>query len=120
MKYVKTMSLALVIMLLTMGSVSAETDVVKPKPQATCPIMAGKINKEIYTDYEGKRVYFCCKGCIAVFQKDPAKYIKKLEDEGVSLKDVPNVGHKKESRQDTDKGHDKHSAHGGGCGGGCS
>lgn len=94
MKYVKTMSLALVIMLLTMGSVSAETDVVKPKPQATCPIMAGKINKEIYTDYEGKRVYFCCKGCIAVFKKDPVKYVKKFEDEGVTLEKAPKTDNK--------------------------
>lgn len=88
--------------------------------QTTCPVLGGKIDKEIYTDFEGKRIYFCCKGCIAVFQKDPAKYIKKLENEGVSLEEAPSMGHKKESSQDTDKGHDKHKAHGGGCGGGCS
>ena len=94
MKRVKTMCLALVIMLLTIGYVSAETDVVKLKPQTTCPIMAGKINKGIYTDYEGKRVYFCCKGCIAVFKKDPVKYVKKIEDEGVTLEKAPKTDNK--------------------------
>jgi YHS domain-containing protein len=53
--------------------------------QATCPVMGGQINKEFYSDYEGKRVYFCCPACIPEFKKDPAKYIKKLEDQGVEL-----------------------------------
>ena len=28
-------------------------------PQQFCPVMGGKINKDLYADYEGKRVYFC-------------------------------------------------------------
>jgi hypothetical protein len=51
--------------------------------------MGGKINKDIYVDHEGKRVYFCCKGCVPEFQKNPAKYLNKLENEGVVLEDVP-------------------------------
>ena len=57
--------------------------------QTTCPVMGGKINQDIYADYEGKRVYFCCDACISPFKKDPAKYISKLEGEGVVLKTVP-------------------------------
>ena len=57
--------------------------------QKTCPVMGGKINKDIYADYEGKRVYFCCDACISTFKKDPAKYITKLEGEGVVLKTIP-------------------------------
>ena len=30
--------------------------------QKICPVMAGPIDKNIYTDYKGKRVYFCCQG----------------------------------------------------------
>jgi YHS domain-containing protein len=56
--------------------------------QKTCPVMGGKINKDIYADYEGKRVYFCCDACISTFKKDPAKYVTKLEGEGVVLKTV--------------------------------
>ena len=54
-------------------------------PQTICPVMGGEINKEVYVDHEGKRVYFCCPGCIATFKEDPEKYIKKLEDQGITL-----------------------------------
>ena len=56
--------------------------------QTTCPVMGGKINKDIYADHEGKRVYFCCDACVSPFKKDPAKYISKLEGEGVVLETV--------------------------------
>jgi YHS domain-containing protein len=59
------------------------------KPQETCPVMGGKINKSLYADYAGKRVYFCCAGCIAPFNKEPEKFIKQLEDAGVELDSVP-------------------------------
>ena len=46
--------------------------------QTTCPIMGGKINKAVFTEYKGKKVYFCCPGCDKTFNTDPAKYISKL------------------------------------------
>lgn len=51
--------------------------------QTTCPVMGGKINKELYADYKGQRVYFCCMGCPQEFAKDPEKYIKKLKEMGL-------------------------------------
>ena len=57
--------------------------------QTTCPVMGGKINKAIFADCQGKRVYFCCDACPAEFKKDPAKYIKILEDQGVVLEKTP-------------------------------
>ncbi len=62
---------------------------VSAKAQTTCPVMGGAINKSIYADHDGKRVYFCCPGCGPAFKKDPEKYIKKLEDEGVTLDKAP-------------------------------
>lgn len=53
--------------------------------QTTCPVMGGKINKNIFADHDGKRVYFCCPACLQTFKDDPAKYVKKLEDAGVTL-----------------------------------
>jgi YHS domain-containing protein len=53
-------------------------DAAKAKVQTNCPVMGGKINKDIYTDYKGKRVYFCCGGCPSEFKKNPEKYMKKL------------------------------------------
>ena len=53
------------------------------KSQTTCPVMGGKIDKEVYLDYQGQRVYFCCPACKDTFLKDPEKYFKKFEQEGV-------------------------------------
>jgi len=103
MKCIKIASLMLALMFLVVGYVLAEGDAAKSKPQTTCPVMGGKINKEIYTDYEGKRVYFCCKGCIGEFKKDPAKHIKKLEEEGVAIEKVPGAGLKNESNSGNDE-----------------
>jgi YHS domain-containing protein len=60
-----------------------------PKPQTTCPVLAGDIDKSVYADYQGKRIYFCCKGCDAEFEKNPEKYMKKLQEEGVTLEPAP-------------------------------
>lgn len=46
--------------------------------QTTCPVMGGAINKALFTEYKGKKVYFCCPGCKPEFEKDPEKYIAKL------------------------------------------
>ncbi|UCF00502.1 MAG: YHS domain-containing protein [Planctomycetota bacterium] len=46
--------------------------------QTICPIMGEAINKDIYTEYKGKKVYFCCSGCAEKFKADPEKYIAKL------------------------------------------
>jgi YHS domain-containing protein len=47
--------------------------------QTTCPVMAGnKINKNIFVEYKGKKVYFCCLDCKGKFEQDPEKYISKL------------------------------------------
>jgi YHS domain-containing protein len=57
----------------------------KLKPQATCPVMGGAIDKKVYADYKGKRVYFCCAGCIETFKKEPEKYLTVLADRGESV-----------------------------------
>jgi YHS domain-containing protein len=46
--------------------------------QTECPVTGGPINKDIFTVYEGKKVYFCCEGCKRAFDKNPEKYIGKL------------------------------------------
>jgi len=66
----------------------ASTPAAAVKVQETCPVMGGKIVKDVSVDHDGKRVYLCCKGCIEPFKKDPAKYIKALEADGVTLEVV--------------------------------
>jgi YHS domain-containing protein len=50
----------------------------EPAEQTTCPIMGGAINKAFFTEYKGKKVYFCCAGCKEQFEKEPEKYIALL------------------------------------------
>ncbi len=60
----------------------------KLKAQTTCPVMGGKIDKKLYVDVNGKRIYVCCKGCIKLVKADPAKYLKKLHKQGVQVESV--------------------------------
>ena len=54
--------------------------------QTTCPVMKGnEINKKVFVDYEGKRIYMCCPMCLKTVKSDPAKYVKLLEGQGITL-----------------------------------
>ena len=53
------------------------------KPQTLCPVMGGEINKDIYVDYQGMRVYFCCAACKEPFLKEPEKYLQQMREAGV-------------------------------------
>lgn len=64
---------------------SPQDDIVSTE-QEFCPVMGGKIDKDIFTEYKGKKVYFCCPGCIETFEKDPEKYINKLPQFNNELK----------------------------------
>lgn len=46
--------------------------------QKTCPVRGLAINKDIFTVYKGKKVYFCCPACKPEFEKNPQKYLAKL------------------------------------------
>jgi YHS domain-containing protein len=51
---------------------------VMPGEQTHCPVMGGPINKDVFVEYKGKKVYFCCGGCDDAFLKEPEKYLPKL------------------------------------------
>ncbi|QGY42080.1 YHS domain-containing protein [Pseudodesulfovibrio cashew] len=57
--------------------------------QKLCPVMGFDITRELFTDYKGKRIYFCCPDCPPKFKKSPEKYMKKLLDNGVVPEDAP-------------------------------
>ncbi len=61
------------------------------KAQTLCPVMNAPINRNLYVDHDGKRIYVCCRGCLGAVKADPAKYIKQLEDRGVTLEKVPSA-----------------------------
>jgi YHS domain-containing protein len=86
---------------------TARTAVVKHlKSQTVCPVQGGEINKNMYVDYKGKRIYVCCEACIADVKKDPEKYIKKLADMGqevetISAKQPRKVAKSRTAKSDT-------------------
>ncbi len=60
------------------------------KKQTNCPVMTGnKINKNMYVDVKGYRIYVCCAGCIGKIKADPDKYIKKMKAQGIALEKAP-------------------------------
>jgi Cu(I)/Ag(I) efflux system membrane fusion protein len=61
-------------------------------PQTHCPVEGGKIDREVFVDYEGKRIYFCCPGCDQEFLDDPEAFLKKMDTEGIEPELVPAEG----------------------------
>jgi YHS domain-containing protein len=59
------------------------------KPQTLCPVEGNPITKEVSSDYQGKRVYFCCPGCKAAFEGNPGMYMEKMMKDGVAPEAVP-------------------------------
>jgi YHS domain-containing protein len=49
-----------------------------PKVQVTCPVTRKPVDQEVSIEQGDLEVYFCSEGCIARFEKDPAKYEAKL------------------------------------------
>ena len=78
----------LVSLILFLIPVSAFVEEDELKSQTTCPVMGGKIDKEIYLDYQGQRIYFCCESCKKSFSEDPEKYMQKIADDKILLESV--------------------------------
>ncbi len=87
--FMGSICLALMLSLVLVGCGGGDEGSIKPGPQAVCPVMGDKIDKQFYVDYEGKRVYLCCDSCPKKFEADPAKYMKVLADAGAVLEDAP-------------------------------
>ena len=90
MKTIQTLILALALTAFAAGSLGAAG-----KPQTLCPVLGGNIDKQVYADYKGQRIYFCCAGCDAEFKKNPEAYLKKLEEQGVTPEPSPAAPAKK-------------------------
>jgi YHS domain-containing protein len=88
MKMLKSLILTTVIAGLSLApSVLRAADAKQEKqdtyPLQTCVVSGGKLGemgKPYVYMYEGREIRFCCKGCVKDFLKEPAKYLKKLDD----------------------------------------
>lgn len=97
MKKIGVLLITVALTLAPAGLVLAQKAPAQPQTptQTVCPVFGGEINKDIYVDYKGKRIYFCCEGCDDEFKKNPEKYMKKLEAQGVELEKIPAAAGKK-------------------------
>ncbi|OJV10746.1 MAG: hypothetical protein BGO12_01100 [Verrucomicrobia bacterium 61-8] len=80
----KTLILAIAITTLGLVGVSHAADAApKPYPLTTC-VVSGEgldsMGKPVVFVYEGQEVKLCCKKCKTSFDKDPAKFIKQIQD----------------------------------------
>lgn len=64
------------------GPAAADKPAAKEAVNTTCPVMGGEIAKDTpYTaEYKGKKVGFCCAGCVPAFKKNPDKYMKEIQE----------------------------------------
>lgn len=61
----------------------------KPYPLETCIVSGEKLGgmgKPFVFDYKGQEIKLCCKSCKKDFDKDPAKYLKKLTEAAKAAK----------------------------------
>jgi YHS domain-containing protein len=94
LKMLRILALAVPFLALPLGGVAADTNsaaATPPKPDklTTCPVSGeklGEMGKPYVFVYQGQEVKLCCSGCKKDFDKDPAKYIKKIQDAAVAKK----------------------------------
>lgn len=70
---------------LTVFTATAEDKKDAPKPDnlTTCPVSGdklGEMGKPFVFEYKGHEVKLCCKDCKKDFDKEPEKYMKKIEE----------------------------------------
>ena len=79
------------------GDTKSEPQTGKPKsyPLTTCVVsgekLGGDMGKPYVFTHEGREIKLCCGSCRKDFKKDPAKYLKKLNE---TAKTPPASGHK--------------------------
>ncbi|MBN1816272.1 MAG: efflux RND transporter periplasmic adaptor subunit [Sedimentisphaerales bacterium] len=62
----------------TIDTQAIDPSMVMNGKQTICPVMGNPIDETVFTEYQGKKVYFCCPGCIDTFLAEPDKYLAKL------------------------------------------
>ncbi len=60
----------------------AETGTQELQPQTVCPVMGGQIDKSLYVDNDGKRIYICCGHCREELTENFDEQVKKLAELG--------------------------------------
>ena len=93
MKFTKTILTAVLLAGLAAGTLSARAadkdKKPKPYPLDKCVVSdekLGSMGEPYVFTHEGQEIKMCCKGCLKDFKKEPAKYLKKIEEENKGKK----------------------------------
>ena len=91
MKIVKNLTVAaLAVSFLAAPLLSLAADAkAKPYPLKTCVVSGeklGEMGKPYVFTHEGREIQLCCKSCLKDFNKEPAKYIKKIDEADAKAK----------------------------------
>jgi YHS domain-containing protein len=94
LKMLRILALTVPFLALPLAVAAADTNsaaAAPPKPDqlTTCPVSGeklGEMGKPYVFTYQGQEVKLCCSGCKKDFDKDPAKYLKKIQDAAVAQK----------------------------------
>jgi len=73
-----------VVALASAGPAEGKSAKPKPYPLKTCIVsgekLDGDMGKPYVFTYQDREIKLCCKSCLKDFNKEPAKFIKKLEE----------------------------------------
>jgi len=79
---VKSIVLSLGVLGLVGAALAAEAPKAKSYPLKTCVVSGeklGDMGAPYAFTHEGREVKLCCKSCLKDFNKEPAKFVKKIE-----------------------------------------
>src|SRR6266702_2503007 len=80
-KFIMTGAALLALAVITATAEEKKTPPI-PDKLTTCPVsgdkLAGDMGKPFVFEYKGREVKLCCKDCKKDFDKEPAKYMKKI------------------------------------------
>ena len=65
------------------GAADKDTKKPKPYPLDTCIVSGEKLDemgKPYVFTHEGREIKLCCKNCLKDFKKEPAKFVKQIEE----------------------------------------
>jgi YHS domain-containing protein len=94
LKMLRILALTVPFLALPLAGQAADTNsaaATPPKPDklTTCPVSGeklGEMGKPMIFVYQGQEVKLCCSGCKKDFDKNPAPYLKKIQDAAVAKK----------------------------------
>ncbi len=49
-----------------------------PRVQITCPVSGDTVDRKVFVERDGDKVYFCCSACVTKFEGDSKKYAANL------------------------------------------